>query len=712
MAKKHRDPHRGGEQVPMFPPETSWRPPAELPDLRACEAIAVDLECLDEGLANNKGPGWAIGAGHVSGVAVAHPGGSLYAPLRHPDTECFQVDQVVRWLADHAAAGVRFVFHNAHYDIGWLRQMAPGVLKPGGFKIEDTNCQAVMLDENRLRYDLDTLCTEHGLPGKDETLLREAMSTYGFPSTGEDWKKNIGRLPGRYVGPYAEADASSTLGLWELQRKIIAAQDNDDLLARRGRWRPGVNEAYRLEMDIIPLVHEMRWKGVKVNRRRALANAEELERKRDELLHELGRRLGARVVIDDLAKQGWLVKHFDDQGIQYPHTRGTKRYPDGQPSFTAGSTGWMPKHPHWLPQMVVRAEKLHKAARDFLRVHIMSFAHNGRLHPSINQYKSEDGQGTRTHRFSYSDPPLQQMPKRDEEMLEAVRGCYEPEDGEIWCACDYPQQEYRLIVHFGEELDLPKAYEAGEKYRTDPDTDFHDMVTVMTNPRVDFAAIDKAEFKRLRKPAKDANFAKAFGAGVDKFALMINLPVEEARAIMKNYDEQMPFVSMLGRQAQRVAESRGYVRLIDGARLHHDAWEPNRRNWEAEQEYLRTPGNRGAAPCSFEEAEARLADPRHPWRGGRLKRAFTHKAGNELIQGSAARMTKTAMKHCWQAGLVPCLQVHDELDMSVPDEATGQRLAEIMSYAIRLRVPIIVKPEFGHTWGDAKHTWKELEEAA
>lgn len=700
----------------MFPPESNWHPPATLPDLRRHEAVAVDLECCDRGLVRSRGPGWAIGDGHVSGVALAwgagtaggQPGGSLYAPLRHPDTECLQPDQVAQWLADHAAAGVKFVFHNAHYDLGWLRQMAPEILKPGGFNIEDTNCQAVMLDENRLRYDLDTLCREYGLPGKDEMLLREAMSTYGYPATGEDWKKNIWRLPARYVGPYAEVDALSTLVLWELQRKIIKKQDDEDTQQRRGRERPGVHSAYRLEMDVVPLVHEMRWRGVRVNTERAERQAEVLEERRDETLGELGRRLGARVSIEDLGRQTWLVRNFDAQGIRYPHTPPTKAYPDGQPSFTGGATGWMPKHPHWLPQLVVRAEKLHKAARDFLRVHICSYAHRGRLHPSINQYKSEDGTGTRTHRFSYSDPPLQQMPKRDEEMLEAVRGCYEPEDGEVWCACDYPQQEYRLIVHFGEELDLPKAYEAGEKYRNDPDTDFHDMVTVMTNPRIDFAAIDRVEFKRLRKPAKDANFAKAFGAGVAKFALMTNLSLEEAKSIMKNYDEEMPFVSMLAREAQRVAESRGYIRLIDGARLHHEQWEPARRDWEAERAYLLTQGNRGAAPCSYKEAEARLADPKHPWRGGRLKRAFVHKAGNELIQGSAARMTKTAMRDCWRAGIVPLLQVHDELDASVPDEKSGMMLAEIMSCAIKLRVPITVKPEFGRTWGDAKHTWEEL----
>jgi DNA polymerase I-like protein with 3'-5' exonuclease and polymerase domains len=638
----------------------------------------------------------------------------FYLPSRHPDSFGFSKEQLGAWLRDHAKAGCRFLFHNAHYDVGWIR--AEYGLAPGGYTVEDTQCQAVILDENRLDYKLDSLCRDRGLPGKDDSGLKEALSVYGYPARGDTWKANLWRLPARYVAPYAAADATSTFGLWEEQNVEIEKLDTEartsasNWLHRSDMERRGLADAYRLEMDLVPLVHEMRWRGVKVNVDRAAREAEELRKHRDTVLSDLGHRLGCHVGMEDIGRTRWKEEMFDGQGIKYPRTAATRNYPNGQASFTAGATGWMHKHDHWLPQMVVKAEKLHKASKDFLEGHILAYAHRGRIHACINQYKSEDGLGTKTHRFSYSDPALQQEPKRDEDLMERIRGCFEPEEGERWCACDYPQQEYRMIVNFAEVLGLPKAKEAGDRYRNDPDTDFHDMVCEMTNPRVDFSGMDKKspEFKKLRKPAKDANFGKAFGAGVPKFAEMINLSLQEAQAIYDNYDKELPFVKALAEAAESAAARRGYVRLIDGARLHYESWEPRYRDWVKEQEYLAAhPKGRGVAPCTRDEGLARVNDKEHPWRGA-LRRAFTRKAGNGLIQGSAARQTKMAMVMAWREGIVPLLQVHDELDASVETEAAGLRLAEIMSTCVKLTVPINVKAEFGRNWGDAKHRWSEV----
>ena len=718
MVKTFKSPHKGGEQLPMFVPPTTWVPPTELPDLRAYPVLGLDTETRDDGLAAKRGPGWPMRAGHVCGISVAWSRtDGLYLPSQHPDSAgCFSKEQLGRWLRDHAEAGCKFLFQNAHYDIGWIR--AEYGIAPSEYVVEDTQCQAVILDENRLEYNLDVLCRDRGLPGKDDTLLKEALSVYGYPTKGDGWKANLWRLPARYVGPYAIPDSTSMFGLWEEQKAEIERLDAearatapDSIWSRRSDMeRRGLADAYRLEMDLVPLVHEMRWRGVKVDVERAAREAEELRKNRDTVLSELGRRLGRQVGMGDIGRTRWLEEMFDRQGIKYPRTAPTRNYPNGQASFTAGTTGWMPKNPHWLPQMVVRADKLHKAAKDYLEGHILRYAHRGRIHACINQYKSEDGLGTKTHRFSYSDPALQQEPKRDEDLMERIRGCFGPEDGQRWCACDYPQQEYRMIVHFAEVLGLPKAREAGDRYRADPDTDFHDMVCEMTNPRIDFSKMDKKspEFKRLRKPAKDANFGKAFGAGVPKFAEMINLSLEEAKAIYDNYDRELPFVKALAEAAEGAAQRRGYVRLIDGARLHYESWEPRYRDWVKEQEYLFShPSGRGVAPCTRDEAMARVSDKEHPWKGA-LRRAFTRKAGNGLIQGSAARQTKMAMVMAWRDGIVPLLQVHDELDASVGSEAEGLRLAEIMSTCVKLTVPISVKAEFGVSWGDAKHQWKDV----
>ena len=152
-------------------------------------------------------------------------------------------------------------------------------------------------------------------------------------------------------------------------------------------------------------------------------------------------------------------------GITYPRTE------KGNPSFTAGTTGWMHKHEHWLPRLIVKADKAHNAATKFLETYILGHAVNGRIHAEIHPHRSDDG-GTRSLRFSYSHPPLQQMTAHDEELAPLIRGVFLPEEGEVWAKPDIRQQEFRFIVHYAIKHGLRKAKEAAERYRTDPDTDF------------------------------------------------------------------------------------------------------------------------------------------------------------------------------------------------------------------------------------------------
>jgi DNA polymerase I-like protein with 3'-5' exonuclease and polymerase domains len=667
MTSRQKNYHVGGEQLPLITPTSAWRAPLELPDLRRCRRIALDRETKDDGLAGGRGPGWAYGAGFVCGTSIAWEDGgkirSFYAPVRHPDTECFDGDRVAQWEKDHIRAGVRFVMQNAPYDVGWGNCQWK---IPVPDKIDDVICMANVVDENRLSYKLDDLCKWRGLPGKDETLLHEALSAYGYPKR-EDAKKNLWRLPARYVGPYAEIDAVRTMQLASSLQPEIERQ--------------GVGDAYQLEMDLLPLVHEMRRRGVRVDLEAAALAKAHCQKVAAIAFSDLSEKLGHTVGIDEARSNSWLERAFTEQKVRFP-----KDEKNGRGSFEAK---WMKNDPHWLPQLLVRAKSYHDAAEKFIQTFIMDFAHNGRLHASINQFKSEEG-GTRTCRFSYADPPLQQMPKRDDELAAIVRGLFLPEPGELWFSADYSQQEYRLIVHFAERMGLSKAKEAADKYRADPRTDFHSMVAEMTGLE--------------RKPAKDSNFAKSYGAGIPKFASMINKSVEEARAIMEQYDRELPFNKELNERCQSSAERLGYVLLLDRAKIHFDFWEPAWLSKEERDRGWSSGGKIKMAPCGVEEAAERKKNPDHPWYGKRLRRANCRKAMNGKIQGSAARQTKMAMRACWREKLVPVLQMHDELAFSLRTESEGKRIGDIMRDIIALNVPMQVDEEWGISWGAANKT--------
>src|SRR5262249_56331371 len=105
----------------------------------------------------------------------------------------------------------------------------------------------------------------------------------------------------------------------------------------------------------------------------------------------------------------------------------------------------------------------------------------------------------KSFRFSYSNPPLQQMSSRDEELAPLIRRVFLPEEAEFWCDVDISQQEFRHVTHHAFIRNLSGAAVAVERYRNDPNTDFHEMVSEITGLQ--------------RKDAKAVNFVKIYGAG-------------------------------------------------------------------------------------------------------------------------------------------------------------------------------------------------------
>jgi len=90
------------------------------------------------------------------------------------------------------------------------------------------------------------------------------------------------------------------------------------------------------------------------------------------------------------------------------------------------------------------------------------------------------------------------------------------------------------------------------------------------------------------------------------------------------------------------------------------------------------------------------------WHNNPIRRAFTYKALNKLIQGSAADMTKKAMIDLYKEGLIGHIQIHDELDFSIKSESQAKKIKEIMENAVDLKVPNKVDYESGPNWGEIK----------
>ena len=627
-------------QLNLLTQKSEWLPPQELPDLSEAKTIAIDVETKDPEI-KTYGPGWAVGNGYIVGYAIATDFWKGYVPIRHLGGGNLDERIVNNWLKKVFESPADKIMHNAQYDAGWIRQM--------GFKLNgrliDTMLIASLLDENRFSYSLNALAFDYLNKTKSEKGLVEAARDFGVDPKAEMWK-----LPAMYVGPYAEADAELTLELWNFFNFELNKQD---------LW-----QIVNLELELLPCLIDMTWRGVRVDQNRLERTKDALLKKEVILSQQVKKMVGHDVEI--WAAQS-LAKAFDALSIQYPKTE------KGAPSFTKS---FLSEHPHELPKLIVESRNINKANGTFINT-IMKHCHkDSRIHSHINQIRSDSG-GTVSGRISMNNPNLQQIPARDPEIGPMIRSLFLPEKDESWAAIDFSQQEPRLLVHYAHVYGkakgspLPAIEEFVTAYNENPDMDFHTMVAEMANIP--------------RKKAKTINLGMMYGMGVNKLSEQLDVSLDEARELIGQYHARVPFVKkLMNGVTQRLNEksSSGSIRSIRGRKCRFDLWEPD------------TFSMNKALP--YKEALKEYGETT------KLKRAYSYKALNRLIQASAADMTKQSMVNLYKEGIIPLIQIHDEIAVSVKDKNTAKDIAKIMENAVLLEVPNKCDVEIGPSWGEAK----------
>ena len=244
-----------------------------------------------------------------------------------------------------------------------------------------------------------------------------------------------------------------------------------------------------------------------------------------------------------------------------------------------------------------------------------------------------------------------------------IRSLFIPEEGCKWGVFDYSQQEPRLVVHYAALQNLYGVDEVLDAYN-DGKADFHQIVAEMADIP--------------REQAKTINLGLFYGMGKNKLQAELGVSKEKANDLFKQYHSRVPFVKQLMDNVMQRSQMRGQVRTLLGRLCRFHLWEPNQ----------------------FGVHKALPHDAALQEHGPGIKRAFTYKALNKLIQGSAADMTKKAMIELHKEGIIPHIQVHDELDISV--DGNANKIKEIMEHAVKLEVPNIVDYESGPDWGTIK----------
>jgi len=680
-------------------------------DLQGVDTVAIDIETYDPNL-KTKGLGAITGDGYITGVAVATGKDSVYFSLSHSDKKLnFKEleefwDQINKKLLQNNK--ITKVFHNAMYDVCWLQSVTGKKLKG---RIVDTMVAASVIDENRFKYSLDALSKDYLNEGKYKYDL-ENLVLKDSNGVKKNAISNMHEVPFSIAEQYAKQDVNLTLKLWELFDKKL-----DEVLYTKPETKKEYNlrNIFELETKLFPCLVDMKFKGVRIDVAKAIQFGRHLKKRRDQILKAIQNKTGIRIDIWAASSIKHLLEHLKIKDYKVTPKSKLPQLPKN----------YLNTHKEKSLRMIAKAREYDKAANTFVDG-LLGYVYKGRIHADINQIRG-DGGGTVTGRFSMSNPNLQQIPSKGF-IGKKMRELFIPEEGHTWGSFDYSQQEPRIVVHYAIKHELEKTDDLKNQFNNDK-ADFHQIVADMA--------------KISRKQAKTINLGLFYGMGKGKLQAELNLDKDQAKKLFDTYHNKVPFVKQLSDGLMRFAENEKLIFTLEDRFCRFDKYESVNKRWnnkerkfeEWDPEAKEIKQSDGTITYEGDWVVPKLLSKKDAWskfkllfnaksksktEGGDGKveeltekqrqdwfknyfvSAFTYKALNRLVQGSAADMTKKAMVLLHEKGIIPHIQIHDELCVSIKDKKTRIMVQKTMEEAIILKVNNKVDYEYGPNWGSLK----------
>ena len=650
-------------------------------DLTDVHTVAVDIETWDPGL-KTKGLGAVRGEGFITGVAVATGKDTAYFPLNHSDIDPESIDQDQIWkvLNDRIFQNEKItkVFHNAMYDVCWIRAVTGKMMKG---RLVDTMIAASVIDENRFKYSLDSLSKDY---------LNDTKYKYDLQNKTLEWSggmvkdpmSNMHKLPASIVKDYAKQDVDLTLKLWNLFNKKL-----DEVLYTRvhedgSKEDKTCRQIFELETKLFPCLVDMKFKGVKIDVEKATAFGKHLTKRRDQVVQAIKNKTGIKIDLWASASIKVLLEKLDIKDYKVTPKSKMPQLPKD----------YLKTHKNKCLRMIAKAREYDKTVNTFIDG-LLGYVHKGRIHADINQIRSDQG-GTVTGRFSMSNPNLQQIPSKGF-IGRKMRELFTPEEGCEWGSFDYSQQEPRIVVHYAIKLGLPGTTDLKNEFDKE-DADFHQIVADMA--------------KISRTQAKTINLGLFYGMGKLKLQAELGLDRMGAKKLFDEYHAKVPFVRQLSQDLIEFASDNRLLFTLHDRFCRFDKFETTDKHWNNEINRF------DPVPLYTEEKakQAYQAEVTEKYKDDKIPAdymkhfdrhyvpAFTYKALNRLIQGGAADMTKKAMVDLYEQGILPQIQIHDELCLSIKDDKQAIEVKKTMESAIVLEVKNKVNYKKGLNWGNMK----------
>lgn len=556
---------------------------------------------------------------------------------------------VVSWLRD-LLVGRKVIAHNAQYEVQCTRVLGIDTRKVDWYCTMVGQC---LIDEHLLSYSLINVAKHNAIDSRKDEHLDSIRNAMGWGSNQEVMQR-FAEIPPSIVAPYGISDAVDAVNIYKAHHKEIERQNLEDVV--------------RLEMDLLPVLADMSWYGVRVDLEAAHAAIPVLDVKEQQLQREVDEIVGQPFNVNSTPQIRDFFKPEQVNRFQWKLTDGTIVGP------TKGGTGpsldqnAMREIKHPLAKKILDLRKTIKLRDTFIRGHVIGSADpDGYVHTSFNQTRNDADAGTVTGRLSSTDPALQQITKRDKDNATILRSMFLPDPDSLWLCADYSQVDFRCAAHLQNDPNVIAAYV------DNPRLDYHQVVSDMTG-------IPRNPAYAGAPNTKTINLGLSFGAGQGKLAMMMGMPYElretrgkmtyvggpEANEIFDLYHRKLPSTKTFMKRAESVAKDSGYVKTQIGRRLR----------------FPRGVGTHKAAGLLYQAYAADL-----------------HKAGLVMVD-------KTIRDYGLPARLM--LSVHDEIGVSMPqDDSVRDEIVKWYTYfnaeqsPIKMRVPIIASADYGVNWFEA-----------
>ncbi|MBZ0134818.1 MAG: DNA polymerase I [Planctomycetes bacterium] len=399
-----------------------------------------------------------------------------------------------------------------------------------------------------------------------------------------------------------------------------------------------------LEFPLVEVLGHMEHKGIKIDKPYLADLAKDMQKQIDKLEASIHKAAGREFTIGSPKQLGEIL--FDE--LKLPVQGKTAK---GKGRSTDQSTLEALSPMHELPAKVLEWRHLTKLKSTYVDQLPDLADSEDRVHTTYRQTVA-------TGRLSSKDPNLQNIPVRTDEGKK-IRRAFVAQDGFSLISADYSQIELRILAHIADEKHMIKAFKDG--------VDIHKATAG------GIFGVDPADVTgEQRNVAKTVNYAVLYGQSAFGLSQGLGIPRSEAKEFIDNYFASHPKVAKLNDEVLEECRKQGYVQTLSGRKR-----------------YLPEIGSRNVM----------------------VRKQAERQAFNTVLQGTAADLIKLAMLKAHEEiekKKLPyrmLLQVHDELVFEAPAKeakACAEFAKEVMSKAMKLKVPLDVDAGIGNNWLEAK----------